>query len=117
LRRLEADRSFPTQLLRKGTDLAILRDLLAHSDISVTSRYLGASPERAEALGVARVVARDALTPETLAAAIREVLESPDFAKRARYHRDRLHAESSPSARVCELVTAFMSKLGAIEPG
>jgi UDP:flavonoid glycosyltransferase YjiC (YdhE family) len=72
---------------------------------------------RAEALGVARVVARDALTPETLAAAIREVLETPDYAKRARQHRGRLHAESSASARVCELVTAFMSKLGAIEPG
>jgi UDP:flavonoid glycosyltransferase YjiC (YdhE family) len=72
---------------------------------------------RAEALGVARVVARDALTPETLAAAIREVLETPDYTKRARHHRERLHAESPASARVCELVTAFMSKSGAIEPG
>ncbi len=65
---------------------------------------------RAEALGVARVVARDALTPETLAAAIREVLESPDYAKRARYHRDRIRAESPPSDKVCDLVTAFMAE-------
>ena len=59
----------------------------------------------------------DALTPQTLAAAIREVLENPGYAKRARYHRERLRAESPPSVRVCELVTAFMSNLGAIEPG
>jgi UDP:flavonoid glycosyltransferase YjiC (YdhE family) len=72
---------------------------------------------RAEALGVARVVARDALTPETLAAAIREVLEGPEYARRARYHRERLRAESPASSRVCELVTAFMSKSVAIEPG
>jgi UDP:flavonoid glycosyltransferase YjiC (YdhE family) len=64
---------------------------------------------RAEALGVARVVARDALTPERLAAAIREVLESPEYAKQARYHRERLRTESPP-ARVCELVTAFMAE-------
>ena len=42
--------TFATYLLRSGTDLATLRDLLGHSDISVTSRYLGASPKRAEAV-------------------------------------------------------------------
>jgi UDP:flavonoid glycosyltransferase YjiC (YdhE family) len=72
---------------------------------------------RAEALGVARIVARDALTPETLAAAIREVLESPDYAKRARYHRERLRAESPPSNRVCDLVTEFMAERALSNPG
>jgi site-specific recombinase XerD len=42
--------TFATHLLRSGTDLATLRDLLGHSDISVTSRYLGASPQRAKAV-------------------------------------------------------------------
>jgi UDP:flavonoid glycosyltransferase YjiC (YdhE family) len=72
---------------------------------------------RAEALGVARVVARDALTPETLAAAIREVLESPDYAKRARYHRDRIRADSPPSDKMCDLVTAFMAERALSNPG
>jgi hypothetical protein len=39
--------TFAAHLLRSGTDLATLRDLHGHSDISVTSRYLGASPRRA----------------------------------------------------------------------
>ena len=31
-------------------DLATLRDLMEHSDISVTSRYLAATPQRQEAV-------------------------------------------------------------------
>ena len=64
---------------------------------------------RAEALGVAHVVKRDALTPETLAEAIRAVLENPSYAERARYHGERLRPESPP-AKVHELVTAFMAE-------
>ncbi len=64
---------------------------------------------RAEALGVAHVVERDALTPETLAGAIRAVLENPLYTERAGYHGERLRAESPP-ARVRELVTAFMAE-------
>ena len=42
--------TFATQLLRTGVDLATLRDLLGHSDLSVTSRYLGATPNRRAAV-------------------------------------------------------------------
>ena len=42
--------TFATRLLRSGTDLATLRDLLGRSDIGVTSKYLGAFPQRAEAV-------------------------------------------------------------------
>ena len=38
--------SFATTLLRDGVDLATIRDLLGHSDLSVTSRYLAATPHR-----------------------------------------------------------------------
>ncbi len=38
--------TFATTLLRAGVDLATLRDLMGHSDISVTSRYLAATPQR-----------------------------------------------------------------------
>ncbi len=71
---------------------------------------------RAEALGVARVVERDGLTPETLAEAIRAVLENPSYAERARYHSERLRDESPP-ARVRELVTAFMADRGRSSGG
>ncbi len=64
---------------------------------------------RAAALGVAHVVERDALTPETLAGTIRAVLENPLYTKRAGYHGERLRAESPP-ARLRELVTAFMAE-------
>ena len=64
---------------------------------------------RAEALGVAQVVAREALSPQTLAGAIRAVLENPSYTERARYHGERLRAESPP-AKVRELVTAFMAE-------
>ena len=64
---------------------------------------------RAEALGVAHVIERDALTPETLAAAIRAVLENPSYTERAGYHSERLRAESPP-ARVRELVSEFMAQ-------
>ena len=64
---------------------------------------------RAEALGVARVVARERLTPETLDGAIREVLETPSYSERARHHGDRLRAESPP-ARVRDLVAAFRAE-------
>jgi UDP:flavonoid glycosyltransferase YjiC (YdhE family) len=64
---------------------------------------------RAEALGVARVVSRDALTPETLAGAIREVLETPSYRERAQHHGERLRAESPP-ARVRALVTDFIAE-------
>jgi len=42
--------TFATTLLRAGEDLATLRDLLGHSDISVTSRYLAATPQRHKAV-------------------------------------------------------------------
>ncbi len=56
-----------------------------------------------------QVVGREALTPQTLAGAIRAVLEAPSYAERARYHGERLRAESPP-ARVRELVTAFVAE-------
>ena len=40
----------------------------------------------AEALGVARVVPRDVLNPAALAAAIRNVLETPSYSERCRHH-------------------------------
>ena len=58
---------------------------------------------------MAHVVERDALTPETLAGAIRAVLENPSYAERAGYHGERLRAESPP-ARVRELVSEFMAQ-------
>jgi len=42
--------TFATTLLRAGVDLATLRDLMGHSDLSVTSRYLAATPQRREAV-------------------------------------------------------------------
>ena len=71
---------------------------------------------RAEALGVAHVVERDALTPETLGGAIRAVLENPSYAERARYHGERLRAESPP-AKVRELVSAFMAERAQSKAG
>jgi UDP:flavonoid glycosyltransferase YjiC (YdhE family) len=62
---------------------------------------------RAEALGVARVVPRGVLTPAALAAAIRNVLETPSYSERTRHHGERIRATSSPEA-VCRLVTEFM---------
>jgi UDP:flavonoid glycosyltransferase YjiC (YdhE family) len=61
---------------------------------------------RAEALGVARVVARGVLTPGALAEAIRSVLETPSFRQRAHNHGERIRATSAPE-RVRELITAF----------
>jgi UDP:flavonoid glycosyltransferase YjiC (YdhE family) len=71
---------------------------------------------RAEALGVAHVVEPDALTPGTLAGAIRAVLENPSYRERAGYHGERLRAESAP-ARVRELVSAFMAERARSSPG
>ncbi len=39
-----------TRLLRAAVDLATLRDRMGHPDISTTSRYLGATPRRHEAV-------------------------------------------------------------------
>jgi hypothetical protein len=45
------------------TGLAPLRELLGHSDISVTSKYLGASPQRAEAVAALAHLPEPAGTP------------------------------------------------------
>ena len=45
---------------------------------------------RAEALGVARVVERDELTPEALVQAIRNVLETSSYRERAAHHGERV---------------------------
>jgi len=36
-------RTYGTWLLQNGADLASIRDLLGHADITMTSRYLGAT--------------------------------------------------------------------------
>ncbi len=42
--------SFATTLVRASADLATMPDLLGHSDLTVTSRYLTAMPQRQEAV-------------------------------------------------------------------
>lgn len=63
---------------------------------------------RAEALGVARVVKRDALTPEALVHAIRDVLETPSYREQAAHHGERVRAASG-AERVRQLVAEFMA--------
>ena len=62
---------------------------------------------RAKALGVARIVSRDVLSPTTLAEAIRDMLETPSYSERARHHGARIRA-TSPSEMVCRLITEFV---------
>jgi len=64
---------------------------------------------RAEALGVAHVVQRNKLTPETLAQAIRNVLESASYREQATHHGQRVRSTSA-SERVVQLIDEFMSR-------
>ncbi len=67
---------------------------------------------RAEALGVARVVERDELTPEALVQAIRNVLETSSYRERAAHHGERVRSTSAPE-RVRQLVQEFMAPLAS----
>jgi UDP:flavonoid glycosyltransferase YjiC (YdhE family) len=64
---------------------------------------------RAEALGVAHVVQRSKLTPDTLAQAIRNVLENASYGERAIHHGQRIRSTSA-SERVVQLIEEFMSR-------
>jgi UDP:flavonoid glycosyltransferase YjiC (YdhE family) len=64
---------------------------------------------RAEALGVAKVVPRSELSPETLICAIREVLEIPSYAENARLHGERIRGYD-PAALACEKIEAFLGR-------
>jgi len=63
---------------------------------------------RAEALGVAKVVPRSELSPESLSGAIREVLRTPSYGERARLHGERIRSYDS-AALACEKIEAFLS--------
>ena len=63
---------------------------------------------RAEALGVAKVVPRSDLSPESLGGAIREVLGTPSYRESARLHGERIRSYDS-AALVCEKIEAFLS--------
>lgn len=65
---------------------------------------------RAEALGVAHIVPRGKLTPETLAGAIRNVLEDGSYREQATHHGQRVRSTSA-SERVVQLIDEFMSRL------
>jgi UDP:flavonoid glycosyltransferase YjiC (YdhE family) len=62
---------------------------------------------RAEALGVAKVVPRSALSPESLTGAIREVLGTPSYGENARLHSERIRTYDS-AALVREKIEAFL---------
>src|SRR5262249_59417720 len=64
---------------------------------------------RAEALGVAHVVQRNKLTPETLAQAIRNVLESASYGEQAIRHGQRIRSTSA-SQPVVHFIEQFMSR-------
>lgn len=63
---------------------------------------------RAGALGVARVIEREDLSPARLADAIREVLQDPAYAERARQHGERIQAYDAPRL-LCEKIEAFLA--------
>jgi UDP:flavonoid glycosyltransferase YjiC (YdhE family) len=64
---------------------------------------------RAEALGVARIVRREDLTPVSLADAIREILETPSYSEQARVHGERIRANDA-NARACSLIEEFIGR-------
>ena len=63
---------------------------------------------RAAALGVARVLQREDLSPVRLAGAIREILEDPGYAERASLHGERIRAYDPPRLLV-EKIEAFLA--------
>jgi len=63
---------------------------------------------RAEALGVAAVLPRNALTPNALADAIRTVLDTPSYAMLARHHGERIR-----STNVAEIVRRQVEEFAA----
>jgi len=57
---------------------------------------------------VAKVVPRSELSTETLADAIKEVLETPSYTDTAGLHGERIRSYD-PAALVCEKIEAFLS--------
>jgi UDP:flavonoid glycosyltransferase YjiC (YdhE family) len=66
---------------------------------------------RAEALGVARIVRREELSPERLASAIREVLTDPELKQRAALHGKRLRVQDA-RLTACKLIEEISASAG-----
>jgi hypothetical protein len=111
-------RTFATHLLRSGTDLATLRDVLGRSDIGVTSRYLGALPQPKASRWPRSTMRRSAPPPgsplrdaglQPLRAALREPSRSGTA------HATRRWAECDTSGRRTDLRQNGMCT--ALQPG